>query len=243
METTQRFAGRTAIVTGGAGAIGAAVAAALRATGAAVAALDRSADHDKADLAVECDVTDEESVNRAVETVTSKLGAPDLVVCAAGVVSEFELGQLSTSEWRRVVDVSLTGSFLALRATLPAMAEARCGAAVAISSGWATKGYARGSHYAAAKAGVEALVKSAALEVAPAGVRVNAVAPGPVLTPFLPVPDDQLEDWRRAREAAIPMGRLAEPADVVGPVMFLLSDDSAYVTGQVLHVNGGLLMP
>jgi NAD(P)-dependent dehydrogenase (short-subunit alcohol dehydrogenase family) len=72
---------------------------------------------------------------------------------------------------------------------------------------------------------------------------VNAVAPGPVLTPFLPVPEDQLADFRRQREAAIPLGRLAETGDVVGPVLFLLGPDSGYVTGQVLHVNGGLLMP
>ncbi len=239
----QRFAGAVAVVTGGAGAIGRHVSEALRAAGAAVAVLDRDTSSATADLALDCDVTSGDAVEEAVEQVVSELGPPTHLVCAAGVVSESELAALSEQEWHRVVDTSLTGTFLTFRASLHLMAAAGEGAVVALSSGWATKGYPRGSHYAAAKAGVEALVKSAALEYAGAGVRVNAVAPGPVLTPFLPVPEDQLADFRRQREAAIPLGRLAETGDVVGPVLFLLGPDSGYVTGQVLHVNGGLLMP
>lgn len=207
-----------------------------------MAVLDSQAGSGAADLSVICDVTDPAAVDRAVAGVVQELGAPQLLVCAAGVVSEAELIELPVQEWQRVLDVCLTGSFLLLQAVLPHLVKAGSGAVVALSSGWATKGYPRGSHYAAAKAGVEALVKSAALEVAAAGVRVNAVAPGPVLTPFLGFLDD-MESWRRQREASIPLGRLAEPYDVVGPVLFLLGEESRYVTGQVLHVNGGLLMP
>lgn len=243
MSGQVRFEGCVALVTGGAGAIGRALVRALQAEGAVVAVLDRSADSELGDLVLECDVTSGDAVEAAVAQVVERLGPPTHVVCSAGVVSEAELAELPEAEWHRVVDTSLTGAFLTFKATLPAMASAGGGAAVALSSGWGTKGYPRGSHYAAAKAGVEALVKSAALEFAPAGVRVNAVAPGPVLTPFLPVPDDELDDFRRQREAAIPLGRLAVPADVVGPVLFLLGAESGYVTGQVLHVNGGLLMP
>lgn len=258
MGPSGRFANCTAVVTGGCGAIGAAIGTALRAAGARVAALDLVAPDGAtgeetepdgsgdvpgpADLVLTCDVTDEAATAAALSQVRSVLGQPDLLVCAAGVVSEAEIGALSGAEWRRVVDVSLTGTFHALSGVLPGMAAAGRGSVVAISSGWASKGYPRGGHYAAAKAGVEALVKSAALEVAGRGVRVNAVAPGPVLTPFLRhVPD--LHAWRREREAVIPMGRIGDPSDVVGPVLFLLGQESAYVTGQVLHVNGGLLMP
>lgn len=116
------------------------------------------------------------------------------------------------------------------------------GSVVAFSSGYATMGYRHGGHYAAAKAGVEALVKSVALEAGRDGVRVNALAPGPVFTDFLGhIPDPTA--WRTDREARIPLGRIAEPADMVGPVLFLLGPASRYITGQVLHVNGGLLMP
>jgi NAD(P)-dependent dehydrogenase (short-subunit alcohol dehydrogenase family) len=239
----QRFESCVALVTGGAGAIGSEIARALGAEGAAVAVLDRRADAAVGDLFLECDVTSGDEMEAAIDQVVAAFGPPTHVVCAAGVVSESELAHLSETEWHRVVDTSLTGAFLTLKATLPGMAAVGRGAAVALSSGWGTKGYPRGGHYAAAKAGVEALVKSTALEFAPAGVRVNAVAPGPVMTPFLPVAEGDLDEFRRQREAAIPLGRLAEAMDVVGPVLFLLGEESSYVTGQVLHVNGGLLMP
>ena len=228
-------------MSGGRGGIGAAIVAALQQEGARVAALDLPGTNGTADLDVDCDVTDPASVAAAIAEVRSTLGVPGLVVCGAGVVSESPLVDLDDSEWHRVLDVSLTGAFLLLRAALPGLCE-HGGSIVAISSGWGTKGYPNGSHYAAAKAGVEALVKSVALESAGAGVRVNAVAPGPVLTPLLDH-IDAFDEWRRQREAAIPLGRLGEPKDVVGPVLFLLGDESSYVTGQVLHVNGGLLMP
>lgn len=113
---------------------------------------------------------------------------------------------------------------------------------MAFSSGHATSGYRLGGPYAAAKAGVEALVKSLALEAARDGVRVNAVAPGPVFTPFLGHIEDR-EAWRRDRELRLPLGHIAGPSDLVGPVLFLLGPGSGYVTGRVLHVNGGLSMP
>jgi NAD(P)-dependent dehydrogenase (short-subunit alcohol dehydrogenase family) len=149
---------------------------------------------------------------------------------------------MDVKEWRRVVDVSLLGTFVTTRQVLPAMLANGRGRIVALSSGYARKGQAAGSHYAAAKAGVETFVKSLALEVAGAGITVNAVAPGPVATAMLD-PFMARSGWRPAMEAAIPLGRVATPADIAGPILFLLSDDSAYMTGQVLHVNGGLLMP
>lgn len=237
---TEGFAGRTVLLTGGAGGIGQALARALLERGALVGVLDRRV-AEVATMSVECDVTHPDEVAGAVAELESELGPTRFLVCAAGVVSERKLAELEPAEWRRVVGVSLDGAFAALRAVVPGMQARRSGSVVAFSSGYATMGYRFGGPYAAAKAGVEALVKSVALEAGGDGVRVNAVAPGPVVTSMLDhVPDK--ESWRRDRVARIPLGRLAEPEDLVGPVLFLLGPGSAYVTGQTLHVNGGLLM-
>lgn len=236
------LAGRVALVTGGAGGIGRAVSTALTTVGVAVACLDLDPDGDLA-VPIAADVTDERDVARAVELVERELGAPTLLVCAAGIVSEHPIAELPLDEWRRVVDVSLTGTYLAVREVVPRMRAAGGGSIVAYSSGYGRRGYRHGAHYAAAKAGVEALVKSAALELADAGIRVNAVAPGPVATPLVAQVAEDLDAWRSARARDIPMGRVAEPGDMVGPTLFLLGPESGYVTGQVLHVNGGLIMP
>jgi NAD(P)-dependent dehydrogenase (short-subunit alcohol dehydrogenase family) len=238
--------GGVAVVTGGAGGIGRAVVAALAGRGVRTAVLDlevsRGAGVPGAELALDCDVRDADAVAEAMARVATGLGPIEYLVCAAGVVSEAPLAELDPAEFRRVVEISLFGSFHAMRAVLPAMAARGQGSVVAMSTGWATKGYPNGGHYAAAKAGVEALVKSAALETAAAGVRVNAVAPGPVETPMLTdFPD--YHDRAADRARAIPMGRVGEVDDVVGPVLFLLGDDSRYMTGQIIQVNGGLLMP
>lgn len=235
-----------AVVTGGAGGIGRAVVAALARRGIRTAVLDLAASRAggtaEAALSLDCDVRDPEAVETAMARAAAELGPVRYLVCAAGVVSEAPLAELEPAEFRRVVEISLFGGFHALRAVLPEMVARGEGSVVAMSTGWATKGYPNGAHYAAAKAGVEALVKSAALETAAAGVRVNAVAPGPIETPMLTdFPDYHARAADRAR--AIPMGRVGEVGDVVGPVLFLLGEDSRYMTGQIVQVNGGLLMP
>jgi len=231
---------KTILITGGAGGIATAISAALLARGDRVVAMDRV----KPAVATaweEVDVTDEAGVGAAIAHARSVYGEIDGLVCAAGVVSEAPLAEMTLAEWRRVVDISLTGTFLTMRAVLPGMQTAKRGKIVAYSSGYGRKGYKFGAHYAAAKSGIEALVKSTAMEVAPLGITVNAVAPGPVETPFL----DQVVDPGRYERTAqmIPMGRIGVAADVVGATLFFLDAGSDYVTGQVLHVNGGFLMP
>lgn len=230
-----------AIVSGGNGGIGSAIVRALTALDWQVAVLDLNPGSD-GHIGIAVDVTDGHAVRRAVREVENELGTVDGAVAAAGVVSETPFSALDADEWHRVVGVSLTGTYHLFRAALPAMAERGRGAAVALSSGYGRSGYRFGGHYAAAKAGIEALVKSLALELGPSGVRVNAVAPGPVITAMLGHIEDR-NTWRRDREQRIPLGRIAEPEDVADPVAFLLTDPSRYITGQVLHVNGGLLMP
>ena len=252
------LAGRVAVVTGGAGGIGRVVVERLAASGASVAVLDLSGAGDAGDggrpgtgdggrpersvVRRTCDVTDARTVTAAFDEVEAELGPVGLFVSCAGVDVPAPFVDLSSDDWRRVVDASLTGTFLGLQAAVRSMRRAGGGRAVALSSGWATKGYPGGAHYAAAKAGIEALVKSVALEEAPNRITVNAVAPGPVRTAMVTGIED-FESWEAQRAATIPLGRIGEPADVASVVVFLLGEESAYVTGQVWHVNGGLLMP
>lgn len=223
------------IITGGAGGLGTAIRARLRADGRTLVALDARAA--QGDEHVVLDVADEGSVAAAIEGIIAKHGAVDGLVCAAGVVAEHPVTEMPLADWRRVIDASLTGTFLAARAVLPAMIAAGRGSIVGFSSGYGTSGYRNGSNYAAAKAGVEALIKSIALEAAPHGIRANAIAPGPINTPMVTPQRIPIVT------PLIPMRRIGEPDDVTGLVRFLLSEESAYITGQTIHINGGLLMP
>jgi len=224
------------VVTGGAGGIGTAIVADLVAAGRAVVTLDRLNARGATESFV-LDVADQDAMNSAIGTIAQRYAGIDALVCAAGTVCEFPVAQMPLGDWQSVIDASLTGTFLAARATLPSMIAARRGSIVGFSSGYATSGYRNGANYAAAKAGIEALVKSIALENAEHGVRANSIAPGPIQTPM-----------SNAERVAfitprIPMQRIGTVHDLVGLVRFLIGDESAYITGQTIHVNGGLLMP
>jgi NAD(P)-dependent dehydrogenase (short-subunit alcohol dehydrogenase family) len=225
-----------AVVTGGAGDLGRAIVAGLRERDVPVASLDL-VDNADASLSLACDITDADAVSAAAARVGDALGEVSMLVCGAGIVSTVALADLEPQEWHRILDVSLTGAYLACRAFVPQMPAD--GAVVAISSGLGTRGMPRGGHYAAAKAGMEALMKSVALEYARAGVRANALALGPFRTKML---DDHPGVDFDERARLVPLGRLGDPEDVVGPALFLLGDHSRYVTGSVLHLSGGFTM-
>ena len=236
------FQGAPIVVTGSSSGIGEALIEHLVAQGARVVALSRSGQSPDGVVArIRCDVGRPDSVAEAYAEISDLFGDDGLahVVCSAGVVSEHPIEDLEPEEWHRVVDASLTGTYLTLHHAVPLMKARGKASVVAMSSGWARRGYPRGAHYAAAKGGIEALVRSVALELAPHNIRVNAVSPGPVKTKML----DSLPNFDEAQRAKIiPLGRVGEVEDVVTPTLFLLGDGADHITGQVLQVSGGLTL-
>ncbi|MCC6007664.1 MAG: SDR family oxidoreductase [Rhodobacteraceae bacterium] len=235
-------------VIGAAGGIGRALVAALHAGGARVAALDLPASLEawEAPEGVTClpvDATDPATLEAAFARLSP--GLIDGLVCLAGFTApRAALADTAPEIFDEVLRGNLTSTYLSVRAALPHMADG--GSVVLVSSGLAQKPAPGYGPYAAAKAGVLALTRLLATETAPR-LRVNAVAPGAVDTAFLrggtgrPVRDTNID--RAAYLATVPLGRMAMPGDVVGPMLFLLGPASGYMTGQILHVNGGLLMP
>lgn len=225
-------------MTGGSSGIGAAVAEEFVSRGARVHSLSRSGRAPDGAVGIACDVGDPAGVAAAFEEIGRR--CPEglaHVVCSAGLVSEHPIEELVPEEWRRVVDASLTGTYLTMHHAVPLMKRRGRASVVAMSSGWARRGYPNGAHYAAAKGGIESLVRSLALELAPDRIRVNAVSPGPVTTPML----DDLPDFDPAERAArIPLGRVGTVEDVVSSTFFLLGHEADHITGQVLQVSGGL---
>jgi 3-oxoacyl-[acyl-carrier protein] reductase len=239
--------GRTALVTGASGGIGEAIARALHAQGATVAlsgtrrdALDALA----AALATRvhvlpCDLADAAAVEALVPAADAATGGVDILVSNAGVTKDNLFMRMKDEEWDRVIAVNLTATFRLARACLKSMMRKRYGRIIGISSVVGVVGNPGQGNYAASKAGMIGMFKSLAGEVATRGVTVNCVAPGFIETPMTAVLN---EKQRAAVLAAVPMGRLGTGADVAASVVFLASSEAAYVTGQTLHVNGGMAM-
>ena len=232
--------GRVALVTGGGGGIGRAVGLLLSACGARLASLDRE---DRpgpgAALSLPCDVSRSDEVQAAVERVAAELGRLDLVVHCAGSTRDGSLARLSDEDWRVVLATNLDSAFYLLRAAAPVLRAAGGGSVVLVSSINGERGKAGQANYAASKAGLNALARTAARELGRHGVRVNAVAPGWVETPLTAGLPGELR--QRALDETV-LGRLGQPEDVAGAVLFLCSDLARHVTGQVLRVDGGQLI-
>jgi NAD(P)-dependent dehydrogenase (short-subunit alcohol dehydrogenase family) len=243
------FSDRTAFVTGAGSGIGAAIALALAEAGAAVAladldpsGLDATAERIRAiggrALTLIVDVAEPSRVADAVDATLAEFDALHLAVNSAGVGGPpVLLGDYDIKDWQRILDVNLTGVFNCLRFQIPAMVAAGGGSIVTISSLAGSRGCPMMSAYVAAKHGVVGLTKTAALEYAAAGIRVNAVAPGPVDTPLLA---DMDPATRVAWESGHPLGRMAGTADVTNACMFLLSDRASMISGVHHEVDGGL---
>jgi NAD(P)-dependent dehydrogenase (short-subunit alcohol dehydrogenase family) len=227
--------GRVAFVTGGGRGIGRQIAETLRDQGARVADGDLRAPDVDGVLGVELDVTSAASVDAAFARVEADLGPVELLVLNAGiyVVEPFE--QTSLDSWRRTIDVNLTGAFVCVRRALPAMRDAGFGRVVALgSSAGKTGGKRHAAAYGASKAGIMTMTKSIASEYAEHGITANALAPALIDTEMIAgLPD---------MSGQIPVGRLGKAEEVAAVVAFLCSTQAAYITGEVIDVNGGFLI-
>jgi len=239
--------GTTALVTGGASGIGLAIVETFVAAGARVVAADLDADG-LADLAerlgvrtIVLDVTDEDGVEAAVASVDEESGGIQVLVNAAGVLTQAPLEELTTADWARVMAIDLTGVFLVMRAVGRRMLRDGHGRIINLASQLAIKGGSEVAHYAAAKAGVIALTKSAAIEWSRRGVLVNAIAPGPIVSPMT---DRMTAQWRTDKAAELPIGRFGVPAEVAPTALLLASSPAGDLyTGQTLGPNSGDVMP
>ncbi len=243
-------------VTGAASGIGRAVAELAAAQGVSVALLDlpRATEAAAGDLtaagarraiAVDCDVTDENQVAQAFDRIAGELGPLDGLVCAAGIDRGGLVHELPYTLWRQVLSTNLDGTFLCMQRALVPMMEKGSGSIVCCSSPASFVGFAAGgaSAYSASKGGVSALVRSAAVDYARFGIRVNALVPGSTETPLMwaNVAEAERPAMREILAKEIPLRRLAEPREPARAALWLLSDDAAYVTGSHLVIDGGTL--
>lgn len=242
-----------ALVTGGANGIGRAVALKLASQGIIVVIADwetKAAEEMQAAIlsrggkaeAFRVDVRRAADVKEVVAGVLQRHGRIDILAnIAGGSIHRKRIEELSWSEWKEVVDINLKGTFLFCREVAPIMIRQKRGRIINTASNYGVTGSALRTPYSAAKAGIIGFSKSLALELAPHGILVNVVAPGPTDTPR--VMANWTPELRKKREEEIPLGRTGRPDDLAETFWFLCSDESAWITGQTLHVNGGLVTP
>jgi 3-oxoacyl-[acyl-carrier protein] reductase len=239
--------GKTALVTGATGGIGAAVARALHAQGATVAISGTRAEVLEA-LAAElsqrvyvlpCDLSDTVAVEKLVPGAEEKMEKLDILVANAGVTKDNLFVQLKDEDWDQVIAVNLTATFRLTRAAVKTMMRRRFGRVIGISSIVGVTGNPGQGNYTASKAGMIGMLKSVAAEYAKRNVTANCIAPGFIATPMT---NKLNEKQREGILARVPAGRLGTPADVAAAAVYLASDEAAYITGQTLHINGGMAM-
>ena len=242
------LANKSALVTGASGGIGAAIARSLAAAGARVAISGtnvgklealKSELGDKA-VIVAADLSNPEAVAGLIEAAEKALGTPvDILVNNAGLTRDGLAIRMKDEDWDAVLNVNLRASFILARAALKGMMKRRHGRIISISSIVGTTGNPGQANYAASKAGLVGMSKALAAEVASRNVTVNCVAPGFIATNMTEALND---DQKATINAKIPAGRMGTPEDVASAVLYLASDEAAYVTGQTIHVNGGMAM-
>jgi 3-oxoacyl-[acyl-carrier protein] reductase len=248
-----RFQGRVAVVTGAGQGIGAATAQRLAAEGASLFVLERNADAGRATAeaitaaggrarAIECDVSAAGSVDAAVAAVIAEAGRIDVLVNNAGITRDNLLFKLSEEDWSAVLNVNLTSVFLMCRAVQRHMVPAKYGRIVNLSSRSAL-GNRGQANYAAAKAGIQGLTATLAIELGAFNITVNAVAPGYIATPMTAATAARVglsaEEHQQGASERTPLRRVGQPEEVAAVIAFLVSDDASYVSGQTLYVNGG----
>lgn len=240
------LSGKKALVTGATGGIGGEIAKALSSAGATVAIsgskqekLDALASHMSGAVPIVCDLSKLDTVENLVKEAESKLGGLDILVCNAGVTRDNISMRMKDDEWQQVIDVNLTASFKLTRAAMKGMMKQRFGRIIYITSvvGWT--GNPGQANYCASKAGLTGMAKSFAQEIASRGITVNCIAPGFISTAMT----DALTDDQKAKiNQNIPLGRMGAAKEIAAGALYLASDEAAYITGQTLHINGGMYM-
>lgn len=240
------ISGKKALITGATGGIGGAVAKAFHGAGASLAV--SGSRQEKADafaatlpgaVGLACDLSNLASVDELIKNAEEKLGGLDVLVCNAGVTKDNLALRMKDDEWQQVIDINLTASFRLARAAIKGMLKRRSGRIIFVTSvvGWT--GNPGQANYCASKAGLTGMAKSLAQEVASRGITINCIAPGFIATNMT----DVLTDDQKAKiNQNIPLGRMGSPEDIAAGALYLASDAAAYITGQTLHVNGGMYM-
>ena len=257
MEKLFRLEGKVALVTGAAYGIGMAIAEALAEAGAKIAfncrgeehlnkALSKYAQKGIAAKGYLCDVTDEESVSRMVSDIERELGSIDILVNNAGIIKRIPMDQMTAAEFREVIDIDLNGPFIVSKTVIPGMLRKGHGKIINICSMMSELGRETVSAYAAAKGGLKMLTRNIASEYGGRNIQCNGIGPGYIATPQTaplrePQPDGRRHPFDAFIVAKTPAGRWGNTDDLKGPAVFLASDASNFVNGQILYVDGGIL--
>jgi 3-oxoacyl-[acyl-carrier protein] reductase len=239
--------GKTALVTGATGGLGAQIARALHGQGATVAISGTRAavlETLAAELGsrvhvLPCDLSDKDAVEKLVPDAEAKMEKLDILVANAGVTKDNLFVQLKDEDWDQVIAVNMTATFRLTRAAVKTMMRRRFGRVIGITSVVGVTGNPGQGNYSASKAGIIGMMKSVAAEYAKRNVTANCIAPGFIATPMT---DKLNEKQREGILARVPAGRLGTPADIAAATVYLASDEAAYITGQTLHINGGMAM-